>query len=248
VTRVPSSDLWYTHDGLKQVAYLYLPPGPGPHPAIVFNHGSRVGREREPRRWEEQAERMTARGYAVLVPERRGYGPSEGSTFSEATRDGGAQLSSALFAPRMIDEAGDVLASLALLDRAEIDRSRLFICGRSLGGIVTVMCGGRSRAFRAGCSMCAAALTWDESPHIQQAMLEAARRTTIPMLVLQAHSDKSLAPALALGQAYREARVRFGLSIYPSVLPDDHPMAGVLGGQWRWVDDMLGFFTWAEQA
>ena len=68
--------MWYTHERLKQIAYLYGPPGPGPHPIIVYNHGSRMGREREPRRWAEQAQRMVARGYLVVVPERRGYGES----------------------------------------------------------------------------------------------------------------------------------------------------------------------------
>ncbi|MGQ0571944.1 MAG: alpha/beta hydrolase family protein [Armatimonadota bacterium] len=232
---------------MKQVSYLYLPPGAGSHPVIVFNHGSRMGQERVAMRWEDRAERIAAKGYVVLVPERRGYGASDGSPFSEATRAADGSLDSALFAPRMIAEAGDVLASLALLrQRSDVEMSRLFICGRSLGGIVTVLCAGSSTAFRAGCSMCAAALTWEQSPHIQQAMLDAARKTTIPMLLLQAHTDKSLAPTFALAQTYRETGIRFGCSMYPSALPNDHAMAGAMGGQWRWVDDMLEFFAWIE--
>ncbi len=245
---MPPEDLWYTHDGLKQVAYLYRPPGVGPHPAVVYNHGSRAGREREVMRWEDRAERLAGRGYVALVPERRGYGDSDGTTFSEATRAADGSLDSALFASRMTAEAGDVLAGVDVLrQRPEVDSSRLFICGRSLGGIVTVLCAGGGEVFRAACSMCAAALTWEGSPHIQQALLEAARRTTIPMLLLQAHTDKSLAPTLALAAAYRQAGVRFGCTIYPSALPDDHPMNGILGGQWRWVEEMLDFFAWAER-
>lgn len=243
-----SDDLWFTHDGVKQVAYVYRPEGAGPHPVVIYNHGSRMGREREPRRWEDQAHRMAARGYLVVVPERRGYGESDGSTFSDATRAADGSLDSALFAPRMIAEAGDVLAACDVIrQRPDADPRRIFICGRSLGGIVTVLCAGRSSAFRAACNMCAAALTWDQSPHIQEALLSAARRTTIPMLLLQAHTDKSLAPTLALAQVYRKAGIRFGCTIYPTALPDDHPMAGIIGGQWRWLDDMLEFFVWVEQ-
>ena len=243
-----SDDLWFTHDGFKQVAYIYRPEGAGPHPVIIYNHGSRMGREREPRRWEDQAHRMTARGYLVVVPERRGYGESDGSTFSDATRAADGSLDSALFAPRMIAEAGDVLAACDIISqRPDADPRRVFICGRSLGGIVTVLCAGRSSAFRAACNMCAAALTWDQSPHIQEALLSAARRTTTPMLLLQAHTDKSLAPTLALAKVYREAGIRFGCTIYPTTLPDDHPMAGIIGGQWRWLDDMLEFFVWVER-
>jgi dienelactone hydrolase len=245
---VSTEDVWYTHDGLKQTAYLYRPAGGGPHPVIIYNHGSRMGREREPRRWEDHAQRMVALGYLVLVPERRGYGESEGSTFSDATRAAAGSLDSALFAPRMTVEAGDVLAVFEILRRRpDVDPARVFICGRSLGGIVTVLCAGRSSAFRAACNMCAAALTWDQSPHIQQALLEAARRTTVPMLLQQAHTDKSLAPTLALAQVYRERGIRFGCTIYPSSLPEDHAMAGILGGQWRWLEEMLDFFSWAER-
>lgn len=246
---MPWEDLWYTNEGLKQIAYLSLPLGRGPHPVIVYNHGSRMGRERETRRWDDIAERLAAKGYMVLVPERRGYGASEGSTFSDATRAADGSLDSALFAPQMIAEAGDVLVGLDLLkQRSDANLSRLYICGRSLGGIITVLCAGSSAAFRAGCSMCAAALTWDQSPHIRQALLAAARRTTIPMLLLQAHTDKSLGPTLALTQAYRDVGVRFGSMIYPSALPDDHPMAGIQGGQWRWLGEMADFFAWVEQS
>lgn len=108
----------------------------------------------------------------------------------------------------MVLEAGDVLAAAAMLGRRpDVDATRLFLCGRSLGGIVTVLCAGRGAAFRAACNMCAAALTWDQSPHI-----------------------------------------RFGCTIiYPSRLSEDHAMAGILGGQWQWLEDMLGFFAWVEQ-
>jgi hypothetical protein len=38
-----------------------------------------------------------------------------------------------------------------------------------------------------------------------------------------------------------------GCTIYPTALPDDHPMTGIMGGQWRWLEDMLEFFAWAER-
>ncbi|HEU4778242.1 MAG TPA: hypothetical protein VFS58_00020, partial [Steroidobacteraceae bacterium] len=37
---LPHETLFYTHDGLKLEAYLYVPDGAGPFPLVVYNHGS----------------------------------------------------------------------------------------------------------------------------------------------------------------------------------------------------------------
>jgi poly(3-hydroxybutyrate) depolymerase len=40
------AELFYPSAGLRIQAYLYKPEGEGPFPAVIYNHGSREGRER----------------------------------------------------------------------------------------------------------------------------------------------------------------------------------------------------------
>src|SRR5436190_11450655 len=72
----PFQTLFYTSEGLKLEAYLFKPEGPGPFPLVVYNHGSRAADARSERPVEYVARLLVPAGYAVLVPERRGYGKS----------------------------------------------------------------------------------------------------------------------------------------------------------------------------
>ena len=58
-------DVSYRNGNLEITARLYLPPGKGPHPAVLFVHGRRG--------WGEQAEgqvqRVVQYGFAVLAPD-----------------------------------------------------------------------------------------------------------------------------------------------------------------------------------
>ena len=46
----PYTELFYLSGPLRIQAYLYRPQGDGPFPLVIYNHGSRADREREPRR------------------------------------------------------------------------------------------------------------------------------------------------------------------------------------------------------
>src|SRR5215469_6159722 len=78
------TELFYPSGGLRIQAYLYKPDGEGPFPVVIYNHGSRAGRERDSRPFEYIGTLLSRAGYAVLVPERRGYGRSEGLSWPEA--------------------------------------------------------------------------------------------------------------------------------------------------------------------
>jgi dienelactone hydrolase len=73
----------YKSGALNIEAYLYLPVRPVPAPLVVYNHGSRAGNERTERAFGFVGRLLTDAGYAVLVPERRGSGQSDGQPFSE---------------------------------------------------------------------------------------------------------------------------------------------------------------------
>src|SRR5262249_48230673 len=77
------TEVFYPSGSLRIQAYLYKPHGEGPFPVVIYNHGSRAGRERHSVPFEYIGRLLTRAGYAVLVPERRGYGGSGGLTWSE---------------------------------------------------------------------------------------------------------------------------------------------------------------------
>src|SRR5258708_7250038 len=74
------SEVFYPSANLRIQAYLYKPDGDGPFPVVIYNHGSRDGRERASVPFQYVGKMLTRAGYAVLVPERRGYGKCAGST------------------------------------------------------------------------------------------------------------------------------------------------------------------------
>ena len=104
------STFFYTNDKLKLEGYFYKPAGAGPFPVVVYNHGSRAGSERRELPMVYIARVMIPAGYAVIVPERRGYGKSEGQPFSEEIgEDRGPR-----FVTRLQAEAGDVLGAVSM--------------------------------------------------------------------------------------------------------------------------------------
>src|SRR5882757_7441788 len=66
--------IYYKSGRLNIEAYLYKPAkGEGPFPLVIYNHGSRSGHERDEVPFRYVANVLVAQGWAVLVPERRGY-------------------------------------------------------------------------------------------------------------------------------------------------------------------------------
>src|SRR5439155_495577 len=77
------SEVFYSSGNLRIQAYLYKPEGDGPFPVVIYNHGSRDGRERASVPFQYVGKMLTRAGYVVLVPERRGYGKSDGSMWRQ---------------------------------------------------------------------------------------------------------------------------------------------------------------------
>ncbi|HKY61396.1 MAG TPA: alpha/beta fold hydrolase, partial [Gemmatimonadota bacterium] len=107
---------------------LILPPWRGPHPAVVFLHGS--GPEG---RWASRylARRLVREGFAALIWDKRGVGGSAGS-WEEAGFE---------------DLAEDAAAAVAFLrSHPEIDPDRVGIHGHSQGGTISPLAAVRSEA------------------------------------------------------------------------------------------------------
>lgn len=125
--------------GASIVVTSYRPQGNGPFPWIVLSHGTavtaeanrKIGRYRNPalvREWLQ-------RGYAVLVPIRRGYGASGGDRFGDAY--GSCQRPD--FRRAGEGAAADLLATVDLgKSQSDFDPARWLLVGQSAGAFASI--------------------------------------------------------------------------------------------------------------
>ena len=142
-----------TIDGeqVKLATITYKPAGTGPFPTLIFHHGS-TGRGTDPLAFSRPydprtlAEWFTARGWAVVLPSRRGRGGSEG-TYDEGfsiNRAQGYSCEQTLAIPGAERALRDIDAiTPAILAQPFVDRSRVAVGGQSRGGILAIAWSGR---------------------------------------------------------------------------------------------------------
>jgi dienelactone hydrolase len=137
-----------TIDGerVKLATTIYSPTGGGPFPTLIFHHGSTGGGTDPslfpvPDYHKPLADWFTARGWAVVLPSRRGRGGSEGlydEGFSEDraqgyTCDEARLLAGAERALRDIDAVTPAILALPFVDKAQVA-----VGGHSRGGILAI--------------------------------------------------------------------------------------------------------------
>jgi dienelactone hydrolase len=197
----------FESDGLKLVALVFKPPGPGPFPAIVWNHGS----ERNPGvgpMMDTIANAFVPQGYVVFAPLRRGHGFSEGTyignTLALVRQEQGIEAANR----EMVDllqgeQLDDQLAGLAYLKQQPyIDTSRLVVAGCSYGGIESLLAAERDTGYRAAVAISPGSLSWDDNPDLQKRLVDGVSHINIPVLILQPAKDKSLQAGLTLQQEF----------------------------------------------
>jgi len=121
------------------------PPSDGPHPTIIFNHGS-TGRGHNKalfsRRWCPPVVKdyFTQRGWMVIFPQRRGRGGSEGVYGEGLAADGSGYSCQPDIAIAGFERAiADIDAVMAhLKTRNDVDFRRVAIGGASRGGILSI--------------------------------------------------------------------------------------------------------------
>ena len=116
---------------------LFKPPGDGPFPLLVMNHGKDRGASHQQARdrFLAMSREFVRRGYAVAVPMRKGFAGSTGnySDYGCNMKDNGQR------------QADDVEAALnTLVTLPWIDREHILIAGQSYGGLATIAFGTRS--------------------------------------------------------------------------------------------------------
>lgn len=240
-------------------AQLWHPDGRGPFPAVLFNHGSGQGTNTASGRSDQQnRERQAAtlgpvfarHGYVFLFLFRRGAGPSAGQgTYSgdlmdkalEAYRQEGRNQTQLKLLET--DELSDACAGLAFLRaRADVDVHRIAVAGHSFGGSLTLLLAERDPTLRAAIDFAGAAKSWEGSPPLRARLLTAVGHTTVPIFVIHAANDYSIAPAEAIRSEMERLAKPHRVKIYPPVgrTPDEgHSL--IVSSVGTWERDVFGF-------
>ena len=115
-----TESVYFLNEEIRLVGELYLPTNPGPHPTVIFTHGS-GGAGRDNPRYQSEATYFAEQGIASLVFDKRGYGDS-GGDWRTATFE---------------DLALDAISAVNYLrSRDDIDVTRLGLRGASQSGWV----------------------------------------------------------------------------------------------------------------
>lgn len=216
---------------LQLKAFLWTPAGPGPFPAVLFNHGS-GGADPEHTAgltMKEAAERLgplfVRHGYAFLYLFRRGQGLSaEQGPFiqdllqREKAAHGDEARKHLQYILLTTDHLDDVLAALSFLKTVHaVDPHRIAIAGHSFGGQLTLLAAERDPAVRAAVTFAAAAGSWEATPELRDRLLTAVRKTATPILLIQAANDYSTAAGRDLAADLERQHKPYALKIYPPV-------------------------------
>jgi dienelactone hydrolase len=213
---------------------IFRPPGNGPFPLLLMNHGKERGspglQKRD--RFLSMSREFVKRGYAVVVPMRKGFSQSTGgySDYGCNMKDNG-QL-----------QANDIEAALAeLVQQPWVDPARIVIAGQSYGGLATMAFGTRNFPgvrgllnFAGGLRIDGGNCNWRAS--LVTAFADYAARTVLPSLWFYGANDSYFNQPLAnkLAQAYQAAGGRAQLVAFGNFKSDAHGMVGSRDGVAIW--------------
>jgi dienelactone hydrolase len=237
-------EIRFPSGGRELAGYLYLPPGPGPFPCMIRNHGSGIQQGSLDVSRPEGAALLMSWGIASFLPHRHGYGNSPGPAWrDEVSAEFGTPEYDAQLAARLDAESDDVLAALdAIAALPEIDADHIGVMGSSFGGTNTLFAAAKTGRFRCAIDFAGAAMNWDRTPHLRDVMLAAAAKVAMPVFLIQAANDYSVRPTLEIAKHLKgNGRVVWS-KIYPAF--GHIPWEGHLfesTGQSFWAPDIHRF-------
>lgn len=224
--------------------YLYTPPGAGPFPCMITNHGSTIHQGTTDVCRPGTAAVLMSWGIASFLPHRRGYGNSPGTPWRvDVHADFGTDDYDAQLARRLSDESADVIAALEHVEGlSEIDAGHIGVMGSSFGGTVTLLAAASCERFRCAVEFAGAAMNWEKTPGLRRTMFEAGARLTQPIYFLQAENDYSTRPTVELAAALMDTVKIVEHRVFPGfglTKDEGHLLYGQ--GAAIWGDDVRKF-------
>ncbi len=227
---------------------MYKPAGPGPFPAVLYNHGSAPGLLNN-QAFDLIGPMFATRGWAFFAPYRRGQGLSSDAgpyivDEIQAARARGGEPLAAKTMVRLLStqQLEDQMAALAWLQRQAFVRpAQIAVMGNSFGGIEAVL-GAERGGYCAAVAASGGAESWDEAPSLRSVMRRAVQHSRIPMFFFQAENDYNLAPSRTLYAAMKAASKQTEIRIYPPYghsHSDGHSFA--YRGASIWIEDVVRF-------
>lgn len=235
---------------------MWTPTGPGPFPAVLFNHGSGGATADVTAKMQitEAAEILAPfflkHGYAFLYPFRRGQGLSaEQAPFMQDVLRREEEANGKEARQNMQDTAvtgehlDDVMAALAFLkSEPRVDSHRIALAGHSFGGQLTLLFAERDPTIRAVVTFGAAAGSWGRSPALRERLVSAVGKTNAVIMLIHAENDYSTAPGRALANELERLHKPHLLKIYPAVGLDSDDGHNMLYEDIPvWEDDVFKF-------
>lgn len=222
------------YENVQLETTVFMPSGPGPFPLVVMNHGKALGNPQSQSRdrFVVMSREFVKRGYAVVIPMRKGFSRS-GGTYYERGCD-------------MINhgqsQADDLQGTLEYLQSQNwVDKNRIIVAGQSYGGLATMALGTRNVQgvrglinFAGGLKIHGGGCRWDAS--LVNAFAEFGGKTTLPSIWFYGENDQHFGPDLAvqMRDAYVAAGGRARLVAYGPFKSDAHGMVGSRDGVPVW--------------
>lgn len=213
---------------------IFKPPGNGPFPLVIMNHGKALGNPRNQNRdrFVVLSREFVKRGYAVVIPMRKGFSRSSGDYI-----DRGCDMTA-----HGQTQADDLQATLDYLrSQPWADSERVLVAGQSYGGLTALAFGTRPYPgvkgminFAGGLKMHGGDCRWQQA--LVQAFASYGAKTALPSLWFYGENDNHFGPDLAqrLHNAYVKAGGNARLVAYGTFKKDAHGMSGSRDGVKIW--------------
>lgn len=237
-------EISFPSDGRDLAGFLFRPPGDGPFPLMVTNHGSSISQGTQDLCRPGVAALLMSWGIASFLPHRRGYGNSPGTPWrGDVTAEYGTEEYDSQLAARLDAESNDVVAALAFVSSLkDIDAGHIGVMGSSFGGTNTLFAAAKAPAFRCAVEFAGAAMNWDRTPGLRKLMHDAAARLTQPVFFLQAANDYSTRPTTELAEGLQGSGIPVRSHVYPALgLSKDEGHFLYRDGTLVWGQDVRDF-------
>jgi dienelactone hydrolase len=220
---------------------LYTPPGEGPFPLVIMNHGKERGSPAEQKRdrFLSMSREFVKRGYAVVVPMRQGFSKSGGKYVEincDMTSNGNIQA----------DSLQGTLEYFS--NQSWVDKDRILVAGQSYGGLATMAFGARNFPgvkglinFAGGLKYHGGSCPWEAS--LETAFADFGAKSQLPSLWFYGENDSHFAHPLAnrLHQAYTANGGLAKLVAFGAFKRDAHGLVGSRDGVSIWWPETEAF-------